>query len=1256
MSTESDADGDDLDRVDAVDGELASVEWTPPQVWGEEKTILGNEYLPDTLRPTITAGGSVFQSADDNGVRYAGSTVRREFERAAINKEQPIWIGYEGGDKADLRAREVGIPFESFFNHLFLSGGTGSGKTTVLENILTQLAWGGWGFCYVDPGGDADEGIMARIPEHRLDDVIWIEPPAGNYEYNISLNFLEVDRESIDSESEYDALVTNIVDELKSIIAGDEELYSRMGRVLDAVLPAMIRAEEPYTLLDVYQFLSDEQLQQEFKTEVEDDVLRSGVKRVADDLEAMDIEPVEGRFSKWVMPVTPRKVVANKKSTININQAVEEGKILIVNPSPGPVSDEVGRIISSAIVQRVWATAQSRTSQRRDERRPFFLVIDELHSALTNSTDLEGMINEARKYKLGLILATQYPSQLPEDRRNAVLNAGQILALNTDEEDDGRELMNRMGEYDAGDLAALDYWKTFMKVPLGNGEESAPIVCNNFAQYPPLRSQQDVHDIIEESVRRHGSPDKKPNTEGTVIKQHLGGGGSVAIESDTAGGVSVQDIELDTILKSIHAVEIREESTQSAQYVSVDAVREELSRRVGELGYISKLASVITEQLPESLVDVDIISGSTQVSLTTEGRDRARKQDTGSSGGGGGLKHRLILQSTHDALTKMGCSVDLPDQDGDQNLPDAVATLPIETSPGVGDILSMDTSTEIDATDLGLDPGSSTIDLSSLSSDQLNALRGAVERYEETLPERMDEIDPMLSRVSGCRKIAVEAETTSISRPGQTLRNLSQVAADGRTCLFTVPDGSESDDDGVSSFEGWGLKAARILTNPPYYREMESIGDGDGYKRVLYAGDGQLEHDGQSVLRPTDAAHATSWAQYRDGEGRTPTTTEWGVDANDTFVLENRSGETILTLTADDIQTGISDITQLPAWGGYDHNRQEFVVYTPNPDGSVSTTTYDDKAAFKGDWRKVSTPFIPETEFDIDTTDLTTIHDYWRILIIPDEDNPTYDEPQLFTVDQNSSTGIEYTLTPLHSGVPDTGASDSYNPSNTGGTGDAGGTDKTGGVDRGGSNSGDELGVDADDQNTDEDDDVLEGIFGGDTDSSDSGSTDTQEPLTFDTEGVSSDEGDSVFAEFEDNTDGVADADADAKGTPLPGKENETSQPPEQENEEETEENETTPAQSDDVGEEEPDEPSISGEKDLDFGGVSVPGAEETPEDVDGEMEAESEVEETDEDDDDGSSGFVSIESGIDSDDEEDTPEQNGEDEDDDADEYESIF
>ena len=441
------------------------------------------------------------------GGPYAGEWPREMFESAYNKDEPPTWIGYNESPQTGLR--EVPINHDSWFRHAAVFGTTGYGKTTFLKNLMVQWAYGGYGFCFIDPKGDGVIDILREIPEHRLDDVVWIDPAApATADRIVGLNFLQagVDRED---ERAFDKEVEAVVDDLRNIIRNENYWGARMDGIFNTICRGMVRSEKSYTLVDMYYVLLDEQYRQYFVEDVDDEAVRKYSRIIAEEMEQQDLDPLLRRIKKLVESRVTREVIAHKDSTVNIKQAVEDGRIILVkNDLP---DGDARRMISTGVMRRIWAAAQARIAVPEEERTPYYMVIDEFDDVVSEDSDIERMLSKARSMRLSLTLCCQQPSQLPEETRKAIFgNCDNLLAMNPSEPGDAKLIMKRFGSYTADQLTDLGQFKMFTRISLG-AEQSNPFVTQTFPDYPPLRTPEEAEQVKKQSLERHGKPRLDPD-------------------------------------------------------------------------------------------------------------------------------------------------------------------------------------------------------------------------------------------------------------------------------------------------------------------------------------------------------------------------------------------------------------------------------------------------------------------------------------------------------------------------------------------------------------------------------------------------------------------------------------------------------------------------------------------------------------------------------------------------------------------------
>ena len=244
-----DADQDPSDRYDTTEDTESMVCLTE-----------GDNYDMEVEDITKAGGFEVeTQTADEGPV--AGHKVRRMFERAVTDPERPFWIGYD--DAARGGFREVPIRFDALKRHLWVSGTTGAGKTTVLQNKAVQHAFGNHGFCNIDPKADGDTiDLLRKIPSWRLNDVIFLEPGSSEFEKIIGINLLDVP--AIPNKIEREKEIENRLENLTAIFDNDEYWGPTMASITESMGRAMLRKnallslsddaapDDKYSVIDMY--------------------------------------------------------------------------------------------------------------------------------------------------------------------------------------------------------------------------------------------------------------------------------------------------------------------------------------------------------------------------------------------------------------------------------------------------------------------------------------------------------------------------------------------------------------------------------------------------------------------------------------------------------------------------------------------------------------------------------------------------------------------------------------------------------------------------------------------------------------------------------------------------------------------------------------------------------------------------------------------------------------------------------------------
>ncbi len=319
--------------------------------------------------------------------------------------------------------------------HTYVIGKTGSGKSWFLRYLAVQDIRAGHGVCVVDPHGDLVDMILGTIPKERIDDVIYFNP--SDIDRPMGLNMLEARDESMKD---------FVVQEMISIfyMLFPPEMIGPMfeHNMRNFMLTLMADTENPGTIAEIPRMIADEKFQKRWVAKVKDPVVRSfwedEMAKTSDYHKSEMMGYLVSKVGRFVENEMMRNIIGQAKSSFDFRQVMDEGKILLINLSKGKTGDVNANLLGMIIVSKLQQAAFTRADIPEEERKDFFLYMDEFQNFITPS--ISTILSEARKYKLNLIMAHQYMGQLVKDGkseiRDAVLgNVGSILASRIGPED-----------------------------------------------------------------------------------------------------------------------------------------------------------------------------------------------------------------------------------------------------------------------------------------------------------------------------------------------------------------------------------------------------------------------------------------------------------------------------------------------------------------------------------------------------------------------------------------------------------------------------------------------------------------------------------------------------------------------------------------------------------------------------------------------------------------------------------------------------
>ncbi len=388
---------------------------------------------------------------------------------------------------------EVHLAREDRMRHFYVIGQTGTGKTNIMLNMITQDIKNGDGVCYIDPHGTDIQTILSRIPKERIDDVIYFDPaytprPMG-------LNMLEFD-------PKYPEQKTFVVNELMGIFnklfdmkVGGGAMFEQYFR--NSAFLVMEDPESGSTLLEITRVLGDKTFRDMKLAKCKNPIIKqfwvSAEQTTGDQSLANFVPYISSKFDNFISNDIMRPVVLQQNSVFNFRKIMDEKKILLVNLSKGRLGDINANLIGLVLVGKIQMAALSRVDMFGKPMNDFYLYIDEFQNVTTDS--IASILSEARKYRLSLNIAHQYISQLEEKIKNAVFgNVGSMAVFRVGTEDATFLEQRFKPTFSAADITKLDNYNAYVNM-LVSGQPVKPF---NLVTLAPEKGNPDIVDSLKE--------------------------------------------------------------------------------------------------------------------------------------------------------------------------------------------------------------------------------------------------------------------------------------------------------------------------------------------------------------------------------------------------------------------------------------------------------------------------------------------------------------------------------------------------------------------------------------------------------------------------------------------------------------------------------------------------------------------------------------------------------------------------------------
>ncbi|MBP9711726.1 MAG: type IV secretion system DNA-binding domain-containing protein [Candidatus Pacebacteria bacterium] len=409
----------------------------------------------------------------------------------------PIEMGGEGivlGVNS-YRGKDTDIHMsrEDRMRHFYVIGQTGTGKTNIMLNMITQDIKNGDGCCYIDPHGTDIQTILSRIPKERIDDVIYFDPaytarPMG-------LNMLEYDPRYPEQKTFVVNEMMGIFNKLFDMKVGGGAMFEQYFR--NSAFLVMEDPESGSTLLEITRVLGDKEFRDMKLAKCKNPIIKqfwvSAEQTTGDQSLANFVPYISSKFDNFISNDIMRPVVLQQNSVFNFRKIMDEKKILLVNLSKGRLGDINANLIGLVLVGKIQMAALSRVDMFGKPMNDFYLYIDEFQNVTTDS--ISSILSEARKYRLSLNIAHQYISQLDEKIKNAVFgNVGSMAVFRVGTEDATFLEAKFKPQFTAHDITKLDNYNAYVSM-LVKGQPTKPF---NIKTLAPEEGNMTIVDSLKE--------------------------------------------------------------------------------------------------------------------------------------------------------------------------------------------------------------------------------------------------------------------------------------------------------------------------------------------------------------------------------------------------------------------------------------------------------------------------------------------------------------------------------------------------------------------------------------------------------------------------------------------------------------------------------------------------------------------------------------------------------------------------------------
>jgi hypothetical protein len=380
-----------------------------------------------------------------------------------------------GNNKYHGSTTPIGLTDAERERHMYVIGGTGNGKTTMLLYQIVQDIRSGKGVAVIDPHGDLAETILGYIPIDRLDDVIYFNPDDLGHPIGLNLLELEEGLTGDDLLREKDLVTESTISVLRKIFSEDDSGGHRIEYVLRNTIQTALTLDSA-NLFTIFRLLNDAKYRKNIIKQLEDEDLKNFWKQElgkAGDFQRVKMAAgITAKIGRFLFSASAKRILEQEKSSINFNTLMDENKILICNFSKGLLGEDTSMLFGVTILAKLQLASLRRARQLQANRSAYYLYVDEFQNFATMS--FVQMLSEARKYRLFLIMAEQSTSQQDDQRLVDIIlaNVGTVVAFRSGSPADERLILPLFYPFiDQGEIANLPSYTFYVRIAAIHSQE-----------------------------------------------------------------------------------------------------------------------------------------------------------------------------------------------------------------------------------------------------------------------------------------------------------------------------------------------------------------------------------------------------------------------------------------------------------------------------------------------------------------------------------------------------------------------------------------------------------------------------------------------------------------------------------------------------------------------------------------------------------------------------------------------------------------